>query len=55
MPAETDFWQDHRLLAQPHGHADTALNVIIWTTWATFLIDYVARTPVKEKAIDVCE
>ena len=32
-----------RVLAHPHGHADTALNVIIWTTWAAFLIDYVAR------------
>ncbi len=32
-----------RVLAQPQGHADTALNVLIWTTWAVFAIDYIAR------------
>ncbi len=32
-----------RVLAQPQGHAETALELVIWTTWALFLIDYVAR------------
>jgi voltage-gated potassium channel len=32
-----------RVLAQPQGHAETALQLVIWTTWALFAIDYVAR------------
>lgn len=32
-----------RVLAQPQGLTETALQLIIWTTWAVFLVDYVAR------------
>jgi voltage-gated potassium channel len=32
-----------RVLAQPQGHAETALQLVIWVTWGVFLLDYVAR------------
>jgi voltage-gated potassium channel len=32
-----------RVLVQPQGPTETALQAIIWTTWAVFLIDYIAR------------
>ena len=32
-----------RVLAQPQGHVETALQLVIWTTWSLFLIDYIAR------------
>ena len=32
-----------RVLAMPHGTADTVLNAVIWATWGVFLVDYVAR------------
>src|SRR3954470_1574029 len=32
-----------RVLAQPQGRAETALQLVIWVTWAVFLLDYVAR------------
>jgi voltage-gated potassium channel len=32
-----------RVLAQPQGRAETALQLVIWITWAVFLLDYVAR------------
>jgi len=31
------------VLAQPQGRAETALQKVIWVTWAVFLLDYVAR------------
>lgn len=32
-----------RVLAQPQGTNETALQIIIWTTWTVFVIDYMAR------------
>lgn len=32
-----------RVLAQPQGRVETALQLIIWITWAVFLADYIAR------------
>jgi voltage-gated potassium channel len=32
-----------RVLAQPQGHLETAIDVVIWITWGMFLVDYVAR------------
>lgn len=32
-----------RVLAQPQGRLETALDVVIWITWGMFLVDYVAR------------
>lgn len=32
-----------RVLAQPQGRAETTFDVVIWTTWAFFLVDYVVR------------
>ena len=32
-----------RVLAEPTGHLDTALNSIIWATWGLFLVDYAVR------------
>jgi voltage-gated potassium channel len=32
-----------RVLAQPQGRVETALQLIIWITWAVFLVDYTAR------------
>jgi len=32
-----------RVLAEPQGHAETALQIVIWTTYAVFVVDYFAR------------
>jgi voltage-gated potassium channel len=32
-----------RVLAQPQGRTETGLQLVIWTTWAVFLVDYVTR------------
>jgi voltage-gated potassium channel len=32
-----------RVLAEPQGRMETALQLIIWISWAVFLVDYVAR------------
>jgi voltage-gated potassium channel len=32
-----------RVLAEPQGPAESALQLIIWVTWAVFAVDYVAR------------
>lgn len=32
-----------RVLAEPQRQADTALTVLIWTTYAIFVVDYLAR------------
>jgi voltage-gated potassium channel len=32
-----------RVLAEPQGRTETALQLVIWTTWAVFLVDYIAR------------
>src|SRR3954451_7263946 len=32
-----------RVLPQPQGHAETALQLVIWVTWGVFLLAYVAR------------
>jgi voltage-gated potassium channel len=33
----------YRVLAQPQGLAERTMDVVIWTTWAVFLVDYVVR------------
>jgi voltage-gated potassium channel len=37
-----------RVLAEPQGRSETALQLIIWITWAVFLIDYIARLCLAE-------
>jgi voltage-gated potassium channel len=32
-----------RVLAEPQGRTETALQLVIWITWAVFLVDYIAR------------
>jgi voltage-gated potassium channel len=32
-----------RVLAEPQGRIETALQLIIWSTWVVFVVDYVAR------------
>nr|WP_319452490.1 MULTISPECIES: ion channel [unclassified Mycobacterium] len=32
-----------RVLAQPQGRVETGLQLVIWITWAVFLVDYIAR------------
>ena len=32
-----------RVLVQPQGWGETLLQVVIWATWAVFLLDYVTR------------
>jgi voltage-gated potassium channel len=29
----------YRVLAQPQGLAERTMDVVIWTTWAVFLVD----------------
>lgn len=32
-----------RVLAEPQGRAESALQLIIWITWVVFAVDYIAR------------
>ncbi len=36
------------ILARPHGALETACQVLIWATWAVFVVDYVVRLVIAE-------